>query len=1086
MLPAAMSQPRDHREPEPSGGTVRPQLGQNATPFLDSNPFNNTLLPSPASLQLAQLQAHLTLQRLKFAQSAVTSNTAAATVLNQVLSKVAMSQPLFNPLRNATMIGAHGVSSLASTMHNARFPSSGVPFSAQNQAMAPKHPSQNSMPTFGKGMGGSKPGTFYSGSKAFSADNEQPVYHGFTGNTTSSSSTADGQYGPKHDHPSGYKKEYFDTQGQHQSMSKKGDIGLVPHGNTQNNQWESSRVWQSPNQHYEARNELYNPEEPTPDTKFSPSNSPAFSRHNNGKTANCATNMKTLQPHELNDFHGIPPLHLPHTCTMCDKKVFNLKDWELHVKGRMHIQKVMGVSENAGIHCVSSVNDGILAPSMNTDFTPVGNEGFPGDVDQLYMPSAPAASFLQSGLPFPGPPSSAIKFAQRKSNTGRVVHICNLPEGSCNENDVVNLGLPFGKVTNYILMKSTNQAFLEMAYIEAAEAMVQYYQEKPAMINDEKLLIRMSKRYQELQLKKPGKNVDAIIHDIHSQRERDIFRDTDRYRNERTRSRSPVSRSLSPRSHTPSYTSCSSTHSPLGTTRTEWGNGRESWDQTAYGRWEEDREQGAWRDSAEEKRDRTDHWVHERKHYSRQLEKLDLDDRTDASRGHRDKYGNPHSTRYKGREGEYYRKESKLKSEGKSQDISGKPKRKEEGKVRDVKGSHSEDISKKEISEPKSMKECDSEKDTDKSKKINSSGEEELNEGIKKSKDERPIDKKKENNILVSGSNKQGNKLEDAKTETARHKEEDWESGSETWYPTNMEELVTVDEVGEEDLIIEPDITELEEIVSMEPKESLNCIQMCPHGMSTVNLECRSNQSSRSECSSPQEASIAMSYASLRETASPASSSCGPVANVPDININTEQKLEEKEVSSRASSLHEKEDPGGSSENRNKVNDLQAKDCIGNREDNLDTCVGVYNSMDLQEDNNVKLMSMHAQEERHDTRDQDLSISEEKSLEVPEFGSKEIHSSPSWEQDDVFTDLSIPLGVEFVVPRTGFYCKLCGLFYTSEEVAKTSHCRSRVHYKNLQGYLSRLADGSLGKAGMEGILHQDDVGIVPQFERNRP
>lgn len=45
------------------------------------------------------------------------------------------------------------------------------------------------------------------------------------------------------------------------------------------------------------------------------------------------------------------------------------------------------------------------------------------------------------------------------------------------------------------------QAFLEMAYKEAAEAMVQYYQEKPAMINDEKLLIRMSKRYRELQLK---------------------------------------------------------------------------------------------------------------------------------------------------------------------------------------------------------------------------------------------------------------------------------------------------------------------------------------------------------------------------------------------------------------------------------------------------------------------------------------------------------------------------------------------------------------------------------------------------------
>lgn len=51
------------------------------------------------------------------------------------------------------------------------------------------------------------------------------------------------------------------------------------------------------------------------------------------------------------------------------------------------------------------------------------------------------------------------QFAQRKG-AGRVVHICNLPEGSCTENDVINLGLPFGKVTNYILMKSTNQVGL--------------------------------------------------------------------------------------------------------------------------------------------------------------------------------------------------------------------------------------------------------------------------------------------------------------------------------------------------------------------------------------------------------------------------------------------------------------------------------------------------------------------------------------------------------------------------------------------------------------------------------------------------
>lgn len=90
----------------------RPLSPCSAAKLLDKTPFSvsnaNPLLPSPASLQLAQLQAQLTLHRLKLAQTAVTNNTAAATVLNQVLSKVAMSQPLFNQLRHPSMIDQRG------------------------------------------------------------------------------------------------------------------------------------------------------------------------------------------------------------------------------------------------------------------------------------------------------------------------------------------------------------------------------------------------------------------------------------------------------------------------------------------------------------------------------------------------------------------------------------------------------------------------------------------------------------------------------------------------------------------------------------------------------------------------------------------------------------------------------------------------------------------------------------------------------------------------------------------------------------------------------------------------------------------
>lgn len=114
---------------------------------------------------------------------------------------------------------------------------------------------------------------------------------------------------------------------------------------------------------------------------------------------------------------------------------------------------------------------------------------------------------------------------------------------------------------------------------------------------------------------------------------------------------------------------------------------------------------------------------------------------------------------------------------------------------------------------------------------------------------------------------------------------------------------------------------------------------------------------------------------------------------------------------------------------------------------------------------------------------------EVKSLNVrsPEFTEAELKeplSLPSWEPE-VFSELSIPLGVEFVVPRTGFYCKLCGLFYTSEEAAKVSHCRSTVHYRNLQKYLSQLAEEGLKETEGTDSPSPERGGIGPHLERKK-
>ncbi|XP_051569889.1 zinc finger protein 638-like isoform X2 [Myxocyprinus asiaticus] len=49
-----------------------------------------------------------------------------------------------------------------------------------------------------------------------------------------------------------------------------------------------------------------------------------------------------------------------------------------------------------------------------------------------------------------------------------------------------------------------------------------------------------------------------------------------------------------------------------------------------------------------------------------------------------------------------------------------------------------------------------------------------------------------------------------------------------------------------------------------------------------------------------------------------------------------------------------------------------------------------------------------------------------------------------------------PIGADFVVPKMGFFCRLCSLFYGNEETAKKSHCGSLRHYQNLEKYYKKL------------------------------
>ncbi|XP_070974090.1 polypyrimidine tract-binding protein 2-like isoform X1 [Oncorhynchus clarkii lewisi] len=61
-----------------------------------------------------------------------------------------------------------------------------------------------------------------------------------------------------------------------------------------------------------------------------------------------------------------------------------------------------------------------------------------------------------------------------ESPPSRVLHIRKLPS-EVSETEVIALGIPFGKVTNILMLKGKNQAFLELGTEEAAVTMVNYY-----------------------------------------------------------------------------------------------------------------------------------------------------------------------------------------------------------------------------------------------------------------------------------------------------------------------------------------------------------------------------------------------------------------------------------------------------------------------------------------------------------------------------------------------------------------------------------------------------------------------------------
>ncbi|NP_001080169.1 polypyrimidine tract binding protein 1 S homeolog [Xenopus laevis] len=112
--------------------------------------------------------------------------------------------------------------------------------------------------------------------------------------------------------------------------------------------------------------------------------------------------------------------------------------------------------------------------------------------DELFSCVTNGPFIMSNAAAANGNDSKKFKGDSRSVAVGsRVIHVRKLP-GDVTEAEVISLGLPFGKVTNLLMLKGKNQAFLEMNTEEAANTIINYYSNVAPVLRGQPIYIQYS------------------------------------------------------------------------------------------------------------------------------------------------------------------------------------------------------------------------------------------------------------------------------------------------------------------------------------------------------------------------------------------------------------------------------------------------------------------------------------------------------------------------------------------------------------------------------------------------------------------
>ncbi|XP_053886155.1 zinc finger protein 638 isoform X5 [Malaclemys terrapin pileata] len=98
----------------------------------------------------------------------------------------------------------------------------------------------------------------------------------------------------------------------------------------------------------------------------------------------------------------------------------------------------------------------------------------------------------ETNVPRPAPYNRLLR--EKLLSCGTVLHISDLPDDGFSDQDIKKIVQPFGKVSDLLVLRSRNEAFLEMNYKEAVIAAVKYGETVPVLVNGKRVKISVAEK----------------------------------------------------------------------------------------------------------------------------------------------------------------------------------------------------------------------------------------------------------------------------------------------------------------------------------------------------------------------------------------------------------------------------------------------------------------------------------------------------------------------------------------------------------------------------------------------------------------